>query len=474
MSKIPTISRRQFCAGVATAVVTATFSPKNSHAFLSSQDDIVGFNPLFIPELIDSRTHNGPIDVSIQNGQHEFVAGRTTPTLGYNGSYLGPTIRMYQGEDTHIRFTNLMKEPTTVHGHGLHVPGEVDGGPQLRIEPGETWDVTLPIVQEASTNWYHPHLMGTTAKQVHAGLAGFYLIEDENSQLLGLPNTYGLDDIPIAIQDRTFKNGVMTPYPTSPPDDLREDTIIVNGTLNPVLEVPPSLIRLRLLNGANARAFEIYRSDGGPLIKIATEGGLLEQAVKLESIKMSPGERNEVIIDMSAMDEVDLKVVFLAKKYTSLNTMIAPTQQMLRLKTSSKLEKQNTTVPYTLNHIQPYNADDALVSRSFDLEDMAINGVKMDPEVINEQVKLGELEIWTIDSGRHPFHMHGASFQILSINGKAPAPEDRGWKDTINPRGQAKILLRFNHEASKQYPYMYHCHILEHEDMGMMGQFTVT
>ena len=133
-------------------------------------------NTLDIPKLIDSREVSQDIELSLQNSEHEFYPGVVSATKGFSQSYLGPTIRLYEGEDTRIRFTNELREDTSVHHHGLHVAGEIDGGPQNVIKPGDTWDITIPVRQEASTNWYHPHLHGTTAKQVHAGLAGMYII----------------------------------------------------------------------------------------------------------------------------------------------------------------------------------------------------------------------------------------------------------------------------------------------------------
>jgi len=464
--------RRQFCIsvfnlGLASSLAGFLLTPYKALALALKE------TALYIPPLIDSREHQGPIQISIQKGFHEFVKGKKSATLGYNGNYLGPTIRLYDGDNTQIQFTNNMDHATSVHGHGLHVPGDVDGGPQIQIAPAGVWDVRLPIRQQASTNWYHPHLMGSTAEQVHAGLAGLYIVEDKHSQSLPLPNTYAIDDIPIIIQDRNFQQGVMTPYPKKPPNDLREDTLVINGCLDPVMQVPAGLVRLRLLNGANGRAFKVFREDGKAFHKIATEGGLLESPVVIEEMIMSPGERNEIVIDLSSGGEVALMATLLDKNDSFFKNLLAPKPRMLRLRANPELAVLATKLPEKLNNFTTYDPSEVVKDRRFKLKDMAINGVKMDMNVINETVKQGELERWTIDSGRHPFHMHGAAFQILSINGKPPTAEHRGWKDTITPRGEAEILLRFEHLASAERPYMYHCHILEHEDLGMMGQFTV-
>ena len=209
-----------------------------------------GQNPLLIPTLIDSRT-TPEIELVMQNGAHEFYSGVQSETMGFNGDYLGPTILLYRDTDVTITFSNNIGEPTTVHGHGLHVNGEIDGGPQSVIQPGESWKITIPVRQEAGTSWYHPHMMGKTAHHVHAGLAGFYLIEDENSQALNLPNEYGVNDIPLVIQDRSFTDGIMNEYSVTEQQiksGLREDTLVVNGTVDAYHNVPEGWVRLRLLN----------------------------------------------------------------------------------------------------------------------------------------------------------------------------------------------------------------------------------
>ena len=185
------------------------------YVILSGQDSAKTYsqeNALLIPTLIDSREAGNNVELVIQENEHEFFSGVKSETKGFSQSYLGPTIRFYKGETTRISFRSEIDEPTTVHGHGLHVDGNVDGGPQGEILPGDTKDVVLPIVQEAGTSWYHPHFEAKTADHVHAGLAGLYLIEDENSQTLPLPKEYGINDIPLVVQDRSFVDGKMQPY----------------------------------------------------------------------------------------------------------------------------------------------------------------------------------------------------------------------------------------------------------------------
>ncbi len=470
-------------------------------------------SPLFIPDLIDSREVNHNITLILQNAKHAFFSGTKSDTKGFNQSYLGPTIRLYKGETTRIRFTNELEEPTTVHGHGLHVQGKVDGGPQGKILPDSSRIVDLPIVQEAGTSWYHPHLMGKTAEHVHAGLAGLYVIEDDNSQALPLPKNYGVNDIPLIVQDRTFIDGKMQPYTVTNAqimDGFREETLVINGTINPYLNVPAGWVRLRVLNASNARFYRFYFTDNIPFYKIATEGGFLNKPVQITSLTMAPGERNEIMIDLTnhkslafmaeflpadpegiALENID-NIGEIDELMSTLFSPDSPVQRVLELRTN-KLSQASGTLPEKLNNIAYYTETDKQVAikRSLTLDmDMAddngpiseqnmlsINNKPMNMKIINERIKKGDLEFWTITSEMmpHPFHVHGVSFQIISLNGSPPAEQDRGWKDTVIVTDQpTEILMRFNHIATQEYPYMYHCHILEHEDAGMMGQFTVS
>ncbi|MEL7357812.1 MAG: multicopper oxidase domain-containing protein [Cyanobacteria bacterium J06560_6] len=448
-------------------------------------------NPLHVPELLDSRT-TPEIELVMQNGAHEFYEGVPSETKGFNGNYLGPTIRLYKDSDAMITFTNKIGEPTTVHGHGLHVSGEVDGGPQAAIQPGDSWQITLPIRQAAGTSWYHPHAMGKTAHHVHAGLAGLYLIEDENSQVLDLPKEYGVNDIPLIVQDRSFTNGKMDPYAVNEDDlkhGLREDTLVVNGTVNAYHSVPQGWVRLRLINGSNARFYRFSFSNDVPFFKIATEGGFLNQPVEMAFIDMSPGERNEIMIDLSEGTNATLIADLLpadpkdegrwGEKTRSVNVVelrVNPTMQA------------SGTLPTTLNDIAYFDRSEATQTRTLSLDMevqggnranmnmFAINRQPMDMSHINERVTKGDVEIWRITGKRmpHPFHIHGASFQILTLNGASPTEADRGWKDTVVVWNEAtEIIVRFDYEATDETPYMFHCHMLEHEDYGMMGQFTV-
>ena len=370
------------------------------------------------------------------------------------------------------------------------------------LKPGTTWEIDIPVTQEAGMSWYHPHFMGKTAEHVHSGLAGIYLIEDENSKSLKLPKNYGVDDIPLIIQDRSFSDGIMDPYSVTTQlmtDGLRGDTLVINGTVNAYHVVSQGLGALKIIKRLKCKILAVfYLSNKSSFYKIATEGGFLNKPVAMDELVMAPGERNEIMIDVSKIDTVNVMAEFLPidpEDQLFFMSWFNPIASVVELRTDASITT-NSVLPEVLNNITYYtNVDEAkAVVRNISLEmgdggdgdenvapiDLhnlfTINGRSMSMQRIDERVKKGDLEVWRIvgDEMPHPFHVHGVSFQILRHQGQVPAEADRGWKDTVVVGEEpTDIIMRFNYTANDDTPYMYHCHILEHEDGGMMGQFTV-
>ena len=452
-----------------------------------------------IPSLVDG-TNGEPVDLKIQHGTWSFMPGVETPTLGFSQNYLGPTIRTRQDSTLTLHYHNTLDEGVTVHGHGLHVPGDVDGGPQLEMAPGEKWQPTLSIVQPAATCWYHSHTHGKTGEQVYRGLAGMTIIDDEHADSLDLPSQYGVDDLPIIIQDRTFNDQGRLVYSL---EDAHEDgwlgeTVVINGAVAPVAKVPAGKVRLRLLNGANARFYIVQFADNRTFHKIATDGGLLTAPVPLTTMEMAPGERCEIIVDLADGNPAELLTIFedefeaegLIDIALSLVNLFSPPlpPPSLTLVVDHNLKAHTAAIPEQLNTIIKPAESQIAVTREFMLEMgegngheamiMTINGAAMDMSVINERVERGVWERWRVrsDLGAHPFHVHGCSFLVEQMEGAATEPAHQGWKDTIvvDDDDWAELIVRFDYPATEEYPYMYHCHILEHEDKGMMGQFTVS
>ncbi|WP_299747357.1 multicopper oxidase domain-containing protein [uncultured Tateyamaria sp.] len=251
------------------------------------------------------------IPLALGPGTHDFGTGTASQTYGINNSYLGPVLRVRQGQTLPFDVRNGINEVSTLHWHGLHIPGDVDGGPHQEIEPGATWSPDVPIVQSASMNWFHSHMHGKTAQQTYKGLAGVMLIEDDASLSADLPKTYGVDDFTLVLQDKAFDPAGQMTYELTGQvfeDGFEGDTLVVNGTIAPVAQsVPTGLVRLRILNACNARFLELSMTTG-PLTVIASDGGFLASAVEAESALMSPGERYEVLVDMKSVESNALNV----------------------------------------------------------------------------------------------------------------------------------------------------------------------
>lgn len=443
------------------------------------------------------------IALGLNTATHDFGTGSASNTFGINNNYLGPVLRVKQGQTLPFDIANGIGDTTTIHWHGLHIPGAVDGGPHQEIAPGGVWSPDVPIVQHASMNWFHSHMHGKTARQTYNGLAGVMLIEDDASLSADLPQTYGIDDFVLVLQDKTFDAGGRMSYDLTGEvfeDGFQGDTLIVNGTIAPVVQtVPNGLVRLRVLNACNARFLELSM-ETGPITVIASDGGFLSSPVEAESILMSPGERYEVLVDMGAVETNALNVNLDGGGGGFLANLFGGNQTTLALGLArTGAAGFSGSVPTTLANLAPPKPDDATVTRSFELQmdvgadlaalaiawenfcgnagAMAINGQPMKMDRIDEKVRRGTTEIWriSVDDMLHPFHIHGCSFRILSQSGAEPPAYARGWKDMVHvDEGWSEVLVTFDYEAPAQTPYMYHCHILEHEDCGMMGQFTVT
>ncbi len=373
----------------------------------------------------------------------------------------------------------------------MHLPAAMDGGPHQMIAAGETWNPGWTIDQPASTLWYHPHPHGETANHVYRGIAGPFLIDDDESSGLDLPDEYGVDDIPLIIQDKKFENNGELDFSAASFTDslsgvgsfgILGDRILVNGTYNPHLEVRRTLTRFRLLNGSNARFYNIGFSDDRRFHVIATDNGLLAGApAEMTRLLLGLGERAEIVVAFSAGDEVilhsfkqDLSTAGVSERQIGAED----TFDILKLRAADRLET-SPPLPTELgsNGDGPPVSDDA-TTRTFTLNGHgSINGEEMDVNRIDLVIPANALEIWQVESSGQPhtFHIHGSTFHVLDVNGAAPPPELRGPKGTVLVSRDRNVrpAVQFLAYTDAAMPYMYHCHILQHEDNGMMGQFVV-
>ncbi len=493
-------SRRHFIQA-STALASSTLLPRISWAASNST-----YNILPIPQLQSGNESQGVVryQLNAQDGRMNFIAGLETPTLGYNGNFLGPTLRMKRGDKVRIDVTNKLNEVTTVHWHGMIIPAGMDGGPHQTIQPGANWRSEYAIVQPATTLFYHAHTHGQTGQQVYRGLAGLLIIDDEESMQSGLPSEYGVDDIPVVIQDRDINSDGSLKYIGFMPERMvgkHGKTLLVNGAVSPVLKAQKSLLRLRLLNASNARFYNLQFSDQRRFQVIASDGGLLENPVTVNRLEMAPAERVEILLDVS-----DRKKVMLQSIGGVGNANHGPMGMMgmdrpfdVLLIDAENAKQSDAKSPQQLSTHPDWSQQPIAAQRKLDLQMgmggmmqgmmnqmtgggsggmMRINDKAFEMDRIDFALKKDSFEVWTLRNSSpmiHPFHIHNTQFKILSRNGKKPSAIENGFKDTVvvKPKEEVRILMPTGPYTDTNHPYMYHCHILEHEDAGMMGQFVV-
>ncbi len=441
-----------------------------------------------------STTGTASFNLKPQAGTTSFLSGKPTTTWGYNGALLGPTLRIRRGDSVTVKIDNQLPEATTVHWHGLVVPATADGGPMDSIAPASSVQRQFTVNQPAATLWYHPHIHGHTGYQVNMGLAGFLLVDDPASDALALPKTYGVDDFPTVIQDRMLDaNGNLVYLNTGMGSaGMMGDQILVNGVITPYLEVPAGLVRFRMLDGSNARRFSFFWEDNRSFTQISSDGGLLTAPVTLSKLSMAPAERADILVDFSR-DVIGKTLELRSDNMIGMGNMTAsgaafPVLQIRVVKAGTA-----SAIPSTLASIARIPESQATATRTFQISDMgtfAINGKTYDPSRIDEHVQLGATEIWEVigssTSGMgggmgggmgssmgmaHPFHIHGVQFQVLSRSTGTVPSNEQGWKDTVlvSPSEHVRLIMRLTQPGD----FPYHCHILEHEDRGMMGLFEV-
>jgi blue copper oxidase len=541
------MQRREFIKLTAAAGVFSALPLWSRSVFAASRP------ALPVPNLLTADARNR-ITLTIQAGKTQFGPHQAT-TWGYNGNLLGPALKLKKGEAVTVDIHNRLAEETTVHWHGLEVPGEVDGGPQGIIAPGASRSVNFTPSQRAATCWFHPHQHGKTGRQVAMGLAGLVLISDEESEQLLLPKQWGIDDVPVIVQDKRFTAAGEIDYQLdmmSAAVGWFGDTLLANGALYPEHAAPRGWLRLRLLNGCNARSLNFSTSDNRPMYVIASDGGLLAEPVKVTGLPVLMGERFEVLVDTrdgKAFDLITLPVsqmgmaiapfdkpqpVLRIQPLTiqasgtlpdslvsmpALPSLEGLTQRTLQLSMDPMLDMMGMQVLMqkygdqamsgmnhgsmmdhgNMGHGMMGNMSDKGQMNHGDMGNMnhggmgqmnhgadgfdfhnanRINGKAFDMNLPMFAAAKGQYERWVIsgkgDMMLHPFHIHGTQFRILSENGAAPAAHRSGWKDTVRVEGGvSEVLVKFDHEASKEHAYMAHCHLLEHEDTGMMLGFTV-
>jgi blue copper oxidase len=511
------INRRQFlqitsagAAGLFAGGIPSLVNIEGARAASKSEGE-------FIPDL-DISLKATPAEVPILPGnptgvwqfQGHVIKGDRASLVNLERSYLGPIIRTRTGQNVRIRFSNNIADKTIVHWHGLHVPADMDGHPRFVIPSGETYVYEFEVHNRAGTYWYHPHPHGMTGPQVYGGLAGLFLVSDDEEEAAGLPD--GEYDIPLVIQDRAFDSRnqliYLSGHRMEQMTGFLGDWILVNGHPDFILPAATRAYRLRLLNGSNSRIYKLAWQDGSPLTVIGTDGGLLEGPVQRDYVMLGPAERIELWVDFSRYSvgsetalvslPFDGGVLGGGRRGRGMMGSEAPLPNgagfpIFKVRVNRR-EEASRPLPKQLSIIKHYRAADAVNAgqpKKFYLEmrhmNWTINGriFSMDQVANDEKVHMNSLEVWEfINEGGgmgmmggmdmpHPLHLHGKQFQILKRQGVLHhGYVDEGWKDTVlvMPGERVRILVRFG-----DYPglFLYHCHNLEHEDMGMMRNYLI-
>lgn len=432
---------------------------------------------------LSSKAHTVEVRLAAAPFQAELVPGKKTNLLAYNGSIPGPTLELAEGDHVVVHFTNNLAEPTTVHWHGMHIPAAQDGSQLAPIAPGASRDIIFDVpVGTAGTYWYHPHPNGQTASQAEHGLAGVVRVRATNDPL---PPEYG-DRLVLLSDNRLDPTGQIAETTDTDRMNGREgDTVFVNGVVLPTLQVRAGEVaRLRIVNASAARYYQLAIPNQS-LLLVGTDGGLIGAPVERQKILLAPAERIEVLV--RATEAPGTETFLQALPYdrgamymdaTGMGTLTSPLTNLVRIRYSDAAPAPAPDVPAVLRPVAPLDVAMAktrpfVLTENMMVMDFWINAKKYDSTRVDEQVALGATEIWTVQNNGdmdHPFHVHGFRFQVLDRNG-VPEPFV-AWKDTVNvlKTETVRVAIRFD-----DFPgmWMYHCHILEHEELGMMGMFEV-
>ncbi|HEY6730554.1 MAG TPA: multicopper oxidase family protein [Solirubrobacterales bacterium] len=460
------------------------------------------------------------IRIPICEAEQQIFPGRETKLWTYGGSFPGPTIRRRAGQRTRVTFHHQLGEKAgelSVHLHGGHNRTQVDGQPggltkrqpisafcriprglsarasgnEFLLAPGDRKTYVYDLIEDgrperASFQWYHDHRLDRTAPHVWKGLAGMWIVDDDFEDSLPLPT--GDRDLPLMIGDRTFDrhNQLTDPFTNRRPpvDGILAETILVNGAFMPYHRVDPCRYRLRLLNISSFRSYNFQLSNGAPMVQIGTESGLMPKPLRRREILLGPGERVEVIVDFAGMagESVELRS---SKRHPGRNPLGAHTYggALMQFRVGSYRVADPARVP---RHLRPLPAWTRKAKRKPDQRwvitigglfktTWRINGRTFNPAHAEAFPKLNTTETWEIvnkTNVAHVMHLHHTDWYLLERNGSPPPPWENCLKETFFVYPNEKILLA-GHFADYTGKFVIHCHMLDHEDHGLMSQFQV-
>ncbi len=416
------------------------------------------------------------VELTAAPARLSLVPDTTSDAFAYNGRVPGPLLEVSEGDSVVIHFRNDLPEPTTVHWHGLHVPFTSDGSPIHPVAPGEEYTYAFRIHPgTAGTYWYHPHPHHLTAYQVGMGLYGAIIVRDPEDPL---PSS--LTEHLLILSDNRFRadGSIDFAEPGTPQAEIDEmngregDVLFVGSEIDPTISIRSGEVqRWRVINASGARIYRLAL-EGHTFLHVGSDGGLFEHPMEVDEIVLANGERAELLV--RGIGAPGSRSILQTLPYDRYMARTRPAdwdapRDVLTLQYTDEPPMEPIQLPETLRPIPALEPDRAAVTRTILLQQGRINGKVMDLDRVDECARLGDTEIWEVENlvgMDHPFHLHGFQFQVLDRNGE-PEPQPM-WKDTVNlpAFGRTRFVVRFEDYPGK---WMFHCHILDHEDQGMMG-----
>ncbi|MDZ4084074.1 MAG: multicopper oxidase domain-containing protein [Bdellovibrionales bacterium] len=423
-------------------------------------------------------------DTDVWSYDAQVKTGNQNRVRASGKGFLGPVIEVRTGERLAVEYVNEIPEESIIHWHGLDVAADQDGHPHHTVPSGGTYNYDFEIANRAGLYFFHPHPHGKLGNQVNRGLVGVMIVRDDEEDSLGLPRDR--DEHLVCIQDRRVNADRQFEYLTGGMHDrmmgMHGNRLFLNGELNQVIRARQGTQRLRILNGSNARIYNLAWSDGRELEIIGTDGGLLEKAHKTQSILLAPAERLDVLVDLSdftagqTLSLQSVPIAGTAGKPFDVMTLEVTSEKGVSYSAPMQLSKVDLIAELEAVNLNSPKSFQLIPTRD---HGWTIDGLPYDMHGASpkETVRFGDTEIWEFDNTLagmpHPIHVHGTQFQVLSRqSGKFTGAMDLGWKDTVllMPGDKVRVIKRFNTHKGM---FVYHCHNLEHEDMSMMRNFII-